>query len=76
MDFYTAARIEIVMFSAIAFGAGYYWPDWPGLLLTAFLVWAGIVIIKDEWDERRNSKQGRLIVQKWAKRFGKKPTSE
>jgi len=49
----TGARIEIIMFSVIAFGAGQLWPSWEGIALVAFLVWAGLTMVKDEWDEQR-----------------------
>ncbi len=53
MTVYTVARIEIACFSVVAFGAGYLWPAWPALLTTAFLIWAGILMVKDTWDEER-----------------------
>ncbi len=58
MGVYTAARIEIACFSAFAFTTGYYWPSWQGVLGAAFLVWAGLTMVKDEWNERRSRATG------------------
>lgn len=62
MSVYTAARFEIVLFSAIAFGAGYYWPSWTGVVGVMFLVGAGLTMIKDDWDERKLAKEHRMLT--------------
>ena len=68
MNTYTAARIEIVLFSFLAYGAGYYWPSWEGVLLTVFLAWAGLTMIKDEWDERKFGKDHRMLSERLFKK--------
>ena len=64
MNVYTAARIEIAWFSAIAFAAGYFWPSWAGMFMAAFLVWVGVTMIKDDWDERKSAKEHRMLTDK------------
>ena len=68
MNVYTAARIEIAWFSAIAFGSGYYWPEWPGLLGAVFLVWVGLTMIKDEHDEAKLRKDRRMLSDRFMSR--------
>jgi hypothetical protein len=72
MNVYTAARIEIAAFSVLAFGAGYYWPSWEGALGAAFLVWVGLTMIKDEWDERKLAKERRMLSERLTKKLRKR----
>ncbi len=71
MGVYTAARIEIACFSAFAFTTGYYWPSWQGVLGAAFLVWAGLTMVKDEWNERRSAKEHRMLSDRLFGKSGK-----
>ena len=68
MDVYTAARIEVFMFSFISFGAGYYWSSGLGKLIFVFLVWAGLTMIKDTWNEYKFAKAVQLSNEKTLRR--------